>query len=263
MNGIPTVDDHGTWGEMVQCAAEAKASIRMDVATTWGNLTAKEKDKVTEPFASIAREAVQKEGLSEGLGIGTDAGAGASSLGGGTAKVPWQVVLRRYVGKLMERRPVFGRPPRRFPELVGVIPGQGRFVTKPKVMAVIDTSGSMTAQMLADISAELGIMAGRFDVLIVECDTAIHAVYPYKPIKAVHGRGGTDFRPPLAPAFLKKYRPDLVVYFTDGFGPAPSRSPAVPVVWCITEGGQKPVTWGREVRLHEPKIGPGVPKNGP
>jgi predicted metal-dependent peptidase len=254
-NGFPTVDNHGTWDEIVKNADQGKAAAQMDIATAWGNLTSEQKAKVTGPFASIAKDATQDIGLSEGLGlgIGKGAGEGTSMLDNGTAKVPWQVALRRYVGKVRECRPVFGRPPRRFPELVGIIPGKGRFVSKPKIMAVIDTSGSMTDAMLSDISAELGVMARHYKVVVVECDADIQAAYAYKPITKINGRGGTDFRPPFERDFLKQHKPDLVVYFTDGFGPAPDMPPAIPVVWCITEGGQKPAKWGKKIDLSDPK----------
>ena len=36
-----------------------------------------------------------------------------------------------------------------------------------------------------------------------------------------------------------------MVYFTDGFGPAPAEPPPVPVVWCLVPCGQPPAPWGR------------------
>ncbi|MDA1043715.1 MAG: VWA-like domain-containing protein [Verrucomicrobia bacterium] len=65
----------------------------------------------------------------------------------------------------------------------------------------------------------------------------------------MHGRGGTDLRPPFESAFLGKHRPDWVVYFTDGHGKAPDAPPKVPVIWCLTLSGKMPCAWGREVRL--------------
>lgn len=262
-NGVATVDDHSTWAEASRNADQTKAAANLDIAIAWGNLTEKQRDGVGEPFSSIAGAACADTGIGSGIGIGNAAGSGTSDLENGSGRVPWQVVLRRYVGRLVERRPVFGRPPRRFPDMVGIIPGNGRFSMKPHVMAVIDTSGSMSDSMLSDISAELSLMAQHYDVTVVECDADIHAVYPYRPIKNVHGRGGTDFRPPLRPRFLKKHKPDLVVYFTDGYGPAPAKPPAVPMIWAVTEGGTKPAQWGQEIWLKEPESSPLVPVSGP
>lgn len=256
---VPTVDDHSTWSEIRKDSGKAARAAQMDVAMAWCGLTPKQRNAQPDPVARSARKAAEAGGFEHGAGIGTDSGDGEEKLGPGSARVPWQVVLRRHVGRIRERRPVFGRPPRRFPDMAGIIPGKGRYGRKPRVLAVVDTSGSMTAPMLADISTELGLMAGHYEVVVVECDTKIHKVYPYRPIESVKGRGGTDFRPPFKPDFLKAQQPDVVVYFTDGDGPAPEKQPAVPVIWAITEGGKKPVLWGMEVALSEPKMSPNVP----
>jgi predicted metal-dependent peptidase len=114
-------------------------------------------------------------------------------------------------------------------------------------MAVIDTSGSITTELLELINAELARLAAEFEVLVVECDTKIQRVYEYRRIEAVCGRGGTDFRPPFAAAFLRKHRPDLAIYFTDGAGPAPAKPPRVRVLWCLTPEGTRPAPWGKEI----------------
>jgi predicted metal-dependent peptidase len=67
----------------------------------------------------------------------------------------------------------------------------------------------------------------------------------------VRGRGGTDLRPPLDRHFLRKHRPDLVVYFTDGDGPAPDKPPGPALIWCLVPGGRKPAVWGRVLHMQE------------
>lgn len=253
-NGVPTVDDHATWSEIRKDKAVVARAAKMDIAIAMGNLNERQREKVSKPFAGIAQAAAKASGFEPGVGIGTDPGNEEEHIEEGEGRVPWQVVLRRHIGKTMQRRPVFGRPPRRFPHLVGVVPGKARYAQRPTVMAAIDTSGSMSADMLGAISAELELMARCYEVLVVECDTSIRRVYPFKPIKSVMGRGGTDLCPPLEVEFLRKHQPDVVVYFTDGFGPAPEKPPAIPVIWGITEAGEKPVTWGTEIHLSEPKI---------
>jgi predicted metal-dependent peptidase len=116
-------------------------------------------------------------------------------------------------------------------------------------MAVIDTSGSMSAELLSAVGGELGRLARFYQVLVVECDFAVRRAYRYRPLQAAVGRGGTDLRPPLERTFLREHRPDLVLYFTDGIGPAPERPPAIPVVWCILPGGVRPARWGRQIQL--------------
>jgi predicted metal-dependent peptidase len=123
-------------------------------------------------------------------------------------------------------------------------------------MAVVDTSGSVTPDLLELIDAELRILARHYAVVVVECDAEIHAVYDYRPLQTVSGRGGTDFRPPFELEFLRRHRPDLAVYFTDGAGPAPDRNPRVRVVWCLVPGGEPPADWGQVIRMERQETGP-------
>ena len=103
---------------------------------------------------------------------------------------------------------------------------------------------------LAGISKELKVMAAKFEVHIVECDSIIHRHYKYNgPIKTILGRGGTSFLPPLEPAFLKSINPDLILFFTDGDGDAPEKAPKVPVIWVLTDGGFSPVKWGKVLHM--------------
>ena len=186
----------------------------------------------------------------------------------GRGQLDWRQLLRRYVGQVVEVRPTYSRPSRRFPDWVGVIPGRRRQSDRPKIMAVIDTSGSITPKLLELIDGELARLGRDYVVTVVECDTQIHTVYEYKPLTSVTGRGGTDLRPPFAKDFLRKHHPDIVVYFTDGYGPAPERSPAVPVVWCLVPDGDAPSYVGAGCadtgagNAHEvTKKGPGRTKN--
>jgi predicted metal-dependent peptidase len=162
----------------------------------------------------------------------------------------WRRLLRRYLVRALERRPVLSRPPRRFPELVGQVPGQAWRAGRPRVLAALDTSGSIAAATLAQIGGELARLGCVAEVVVVECDAQIQAVYPYRgDLDKVRGRGGTDLRPPLAEGFLAGLRPDVVIYFTDGQGPAPVAAPRVPVIWCLTPNGEMPAAWGRSVRM--------------
>ena len=212
------LDDHTVWEEAQQDVGNSKAtveSILQDVVMEVG----------LNRVPNELKDALRK------MGIGDTPGGGQYDLlGGRSGQLDWRRLLRRYVGQILQVRPTFSRPSRRFPNLVGIVPGKCRQGERPRVMAVIDTSGSITPELLELISAELELLARHYTVIVVECDAKVHAVFEYRvPLAAVHGRGGTDFRPPLARKFLRKHRPDLVVYFTDGFGPAPQRAPQVPV----------------------------------
>jgi predicted metal-dependent peptidase len=191
--------------------------------------------------------------ICKGLGPGTIPSEAKRELQGDRqGQLDWRRFLRRYVGQSLEVRPVFNRPPRRFPDLVGIVPGRRHLADRPMVMAVIDTSGSITPDLLELINAELAHLAKAYDVTVVECDCAVHRVYTYsKPLQFAQGGGGTDFRPPLERTFLRKHSPDLIIYFTDGEGPAPERSPRVRVIWCLTPQGRQPAEWGRAIWMAE------------
>jgi predicted metal-dependent peptidase len=65
----------------------------------------------------------------------------------------------------------------------------------------------------------------------------------------VGGRGGTDLRPVFEEAFLGGRKMDGVIYFTDGEGPFPERTPRVPVLWVLTKPGDFACPWGERARL--------------
>ena len=90
-----------------------------------------------------------------------------------------------------------------------MMPGRQRRSGRQKIMAVIDTSGSITPHLLELINGELVRLARDYPVVVVECDEAIKAVYSYRRIKKVTGRGGTDFRPVFDPDFVRRHRPNL------------------------------------------------------
>jgi predicted metal-dependent peptidase len=229
-------DNHSRWEQLR--GQLGSAVVAASIAKVWEGMTPEQRERVKLPDG--ARKLVE---------AAVKAAGDSTAIGGGMASVPWQQVLRKYVGRSLCRRPVFTRPPRRFPALVGILPGRGRQGSNPRIMAAIDTSGSMSQGILSDISAELAVMSRTHDVIVVECDTQIRAVYPFRPVTEIQGRGGTDFRPVYDPTFLQAHHPDLVVYFTDGRGKAPTEAPRIPVIWALTANGRMPCPWGRIVRI--------------
>lgn len=164
--------------------------------------------------------------------------------------VDWRAMLQRLVASTVDRQPALHRAPRRFPELAGILPGRAQTPQRPHVMAVIDTSGSMQPDMLAVIAGELSRLARDYRVTLVECDDEIRAVSRFTgELGEVQGRGGTDLRPVFAHAFLKRIDADVIVYFTDGDGPAPEKPPKTLTIWCMIGEGKPPARWGKVVRI--------------
>lgn len=231
------VDDHSVWQDAQQDRERAEGAMRAILQDAGF-------DVGSEKIPDDLRDALLA------MGIGHAPGDGKYDLEGRSrGNLNWIQLLRRYVGRELTVEPDFTYPSRRLPALVGVVPGRRHRGGRPQIMAVIDTSASITPQLLELISGELGRLADEYRVTVVECDAQIQRVYPYRPIRSVRGRGGTDLQPPFSRDFIGAHRPDLVVYFTDGYGPAPGKTPPVPVIWCLTPEGEQPCTWGRVIRM--------------
>jgi predicted metal-dependent peptidase len=142
----------------------------------------------------------------------------------------------------------FRRPSRRLPALVGIVP---RIERKPlRVVFIVDTSASISSDVLGRVSALIRKTAQVHAITVIEADDAVRQTYRYsRPITFVHGRGSTDLRPALAQALGDRLRPDVIVYATDGDGPAPSVAPTIPLIWLLTPGGVSPANWGQVVAL--------------
>ena len=136
-----TVDDHSVWQEARNNPREAKEAINnliREAALAVGI------DQVPQHFKGMIG------GPLTGDTAATDRYEFEDHKQG---QLDWRRFLRRYVGQLFQVRPVFNRPPRRFPSLVGVTPGKRRESERPKIMAVIDTSASITPELLRQIDA--------------------------------------------------------------------------------------------------------------
>lgn len=87
------------------------------------------------------------------------------------------------------------------------------------MLLAIDTSGSVSDSELKEFMVEMHhIYKCGVDITIIQCDTRIRSVEPYKGKHelSVQGRGGTEFDPVLEyfNENINKYT--SLVYFTDG-----------------------------------------------
>jgi predicted metal-dependent peptidase len=178
----------------------------------------------------------------------------------GPGRIDWKKALRAFVARHARRdsRYAYDRPNRRFPALVGVVPGRVRRRRRhelPQLLVAVDTSGSMAAEELAEVARELRALGDLARFLVVECDAAIQRVYPFTgEVESFAGRGGTDLCPPFEPAFVAEHGPvDGLIYFTDGLGPYPRECPPFPTLWVLTKPGMPfPCPWGRRAHLRAP-----------
>lgn len=239
--GLMTVDDHSVWEEARQDLQRSENALRAVVQDAVI-------DVGIENVPEELRERIRR------MGIGRFGGRTSQAIGETRGKIKWVQFLRRFVGRHLKSKPDFRQPPRRFPHLVGVFPGRRRRQGRPHILVVIDTSASMTIGLLEQVNGELSRLATEYLVTVVECDAKIQQVYPYRRVQSVQGRGGTDLRPVFEPSFMNVHRPDLIVYFTDGQGPAPTNAPPIPVLWCLTPHGVLPTTWGQTIKMEPESV---------
>ena len=165
----------------------------------------------------------------------------------------WKAAIQMFAGLIRCPVHTYARPNRRFPDKVGQIPGRVYFpgqVDTPRLMVVIDTSGSMSTHELCEIARQLIPLSSLVKITVVECDAAIQRTYPFTGrLTDMAGRGGTDLRPVFAPQFLKEHRPDGMIYFTDGLGPYPPKDPGVKTLWILSKPHDFSCPWGERARL--------------
>ena len=109
------------------------------------------------------------------------------------------------------------------------------------ICVAVDTSGSVNDIELKRVFNEIfHIWRSGADVSVIECDSAIHQVYPYrgKVPKPPKGGGGTDFNP-VCEWINTQSKFDALIYLTDGLAPEPSIKPRCPILWLILPGNDK------------------------
>lgn len=127
----------------------------------------------------------------------------------------------------------------------------------PSVAIVVDTSGSMDDELLAQALAEVDAILGQCGlrsaaVPVFAVDTVVHAVRRVRSAREVHlaGGGGTDMGAGIAAALARRPRPEVIVVLTDGYTPWPSRAPSgCRVVVGILGADESGPEWARTVAV--------------
>jgi predicted metal-dependent peptidase len=128
----------------------------------------------------------------------------------------------------------------------------------PEVAIVIDTSGSVGDEMLAEFLREIrGVIRalGVKGVKVLSCDAAAGPVKQAFKLgqvqKLLTGGGGTDMGAGLAAAAALRPRPNLTLVFTDGDTPWPAEKPECGKVIVAKFGGSSCAVpaWAREIEV--------------
>ena len=189
-------------------------------------------------------------------------------------KIDWRLELFGHLS--FQEDYSWSRPDRRFLHTGIILPSLHS--EKSRVVVVVDTSGSVTGDLLATFWSEVvGIMQNNnIEGRVILADAAVLAEYEaedFTPGVVIKGGGGTNF----IPAFEKIYDymsygyiPTKVIYITDLMGTFPPDSPlANDTIWVVTEQDAEnaermsvrgldgtPMTvppWGKVLRIPNPK----------
>lgn len=180
------------------------------------------------------------------------------------AKVSWEQHLQRAVRiGLSSRRGVTDYTRSRLSRRQwGVGVGVGKpllsamHAPTPQVVFACDTSGSVGDDELVRAASEVEGLCKALSAPLefIAADTRISSrgkVRSARDLKGLMtGRGGTDFRPVFAELAREGFN-GLLVYATDGDGPAPAQAPrGVHVVWLLFgQNARVPASYGTVVRV--------------
>lgn len=187
-------------------------------------------------------------------------------------KIRWQDKLRRAVRASVAKTKGlvdyhYSRPSRRqwalgYSRGAPILPSM--FAPQPRLGVFVDTSGSMGPDDLQLAMSEVSgvLKSSGAEVLFGVCDAQVHGIRkvrdPLTACKMLTGGGGTNFVPVFTELFNmpREHRPHVVVFLTDGDGPAPEHAPdGIHVIWvlvgshaCVPYSRRgKPVSWGEQI----------------
>lgn len=176
------------------------------------------------------------------------------------SKVDWKTILKRFVENVINKDYSWTTPNRRFLHTGLIMPGMMK-ENAPKIAIGVDTSGSITEEMLAEISPELtqillDVRPSSIDVYY--CDAEVNHHDEYTPddgeiVLVPYGGGGTAFQPVIDAIAEQDEPPSCLIYFTDLYGSEPSE-PEYPVLWIVPYGNGIQEAWyGETVEMGRPK----------
>jgi len=167
--------------------------------------------------------------------------------------IPWRQVLRQFVATAgrVGRKSTWMREHRRF---VHDTPGI-RKRRRLNLLIGVDVSDSTNDPVLREeFARELVCIArGReAHLTVLYANSRVQRIEGFTgtnvTVDSYHGGGFTDLRPVFDHARTLHPRPAAVIYLTDGIGPAPEQM-EFPTLWVLTKTGERPASWGVELRL--------------
>jgi predicted metal-dependent peptidase len=206
----------------------------------WGLSAPSSQDTIDEMRRSIAQHLQGERGGSDDLLRDFEQPRLAKELqrvvrlGATVTRMDWPTILQQAFPRRRLVVADYLRPNRRFVDRVGEIPGRRRRPPMRSLLVAIDTSGSMNGETLDRVSSQIRQLARYARLTILECDAAVHRIYPLSAqLHTMIGGGDTDFGPVFDEA-QRHRNVDGLIYFTDGKGVMPVQPPAIATLWVLT-----------------------------
>ena len=155
-------------------------------------------------------------------------------------KVDWKTALARFIIEIRPSDYTWTKPAKRYIHLGLLLPS----LEAPEpgdIILMVDTSGSISEEMLNHVGAEAKDIADSFHIglYVMYIDAQIKGaqrIEPDEPLKLEpKGGGGTDFRPGFEFIETNDLQPKAVVYLTDGCCSSFPEAPDFPVLWTLFE----------------------------
>jgi len=248
-SGAPPSHDPAGTGEVMDASARAGDGSGSDETPVDTAAEEHAWDEAMHQALSIARA----EGKTPGGVEETIRNAHASAL-------DWRTLLRRYMTDAASCDYSWSVPNRRFIDSGLYLPSI-RSDGIDTIAVIIDTSGSVPAQTLAEFWTELRKIAGEIRperVFVLQVDAALRNAAEYTADDlpdeiAIMGRGGTDFRPGFEWLDEQGIQPRVCLYFTDmECSSYPESQPSFDVIWVSygslpSERNREP--WGERIDI--------------
>jgi predicted metal-dependent peptidase len=166
-------------------------------------------------------------------------------------KADWRALLRRFITDQIHPRQSWMRRNKRFADIY--LPGNVKEGMGAVVVGV-DTSGSITDQVLSRFAAEIRAIMEDCEparVHVIYCDAAVGRVDTFEHgeelVMEPVGGGGTDFRPVFAEVERQEFKPVCGIYLTDMMGSFPDSEPPYPFLWATYGAGGATGPFGETV----------------
>lgn len=153
-------------------------------------------------------------------------------------KLPWKTLLRQFIRDLAVCDYTWMRPQKGPLAIYDILLPSLKSEACGPIVAVVDTSGSITPELLAEFTAEMQAILDDVKpstLTVIDCDAVIESRTDYHPGDELkpewRGGGGTDFRPPFDLIEKEGTTPCALIYLTDMYGTFPKADPGYPVLW--------------------------------